>query len=263
MYPHLLQIGPLTIHSYGAMVALGFLAALFFLNRELQRQGINSDLGSALITAGMVGGLVGAKLYFVLFETPPAMTWGETLRSIFSGSGLTWHGGFIVAAGAAVWVIRRRRAPVLPVADALGIALALGYAIGRIGCQLAGDGDYGVPTDLPWAMAYPNGVVPTLERVHPTPVYETLVGLATFALLWSVRQRLRVPGLTFCLYLVLAGLARFMVEFIRLNPRVMWGLTDAQLVSLVMVVGGGVGGVFLLWRDAAVDLSVSREATHD
>ena len=263
MYPHLLEIGPLTIHSYGAMVALGFLVALRLLNLELQRQGINSDLGSALITAGMVGGLVGAKLYFVFFETPPSPTWGETLGSVFSGSGLTWHGGFIVAAAAAVWVIRRRRAPLLPVADALGIALALGYAIGRIGCQLAGDGDYGVPTDLPWGMAYPDGVVPTLDRVHPTPVYETLVGLAIFALLWSVRQRLQVPGLTFCLYLILAGLARFAVEFIRLNPRVLWGLSDAQLVSLVMVVGGGVGVALLLRRDAAVHVLLSREGGND
>jgi phosphatidylglycerol:prolipoprotein diacylglycerol transferase len=252
MYPHLFKIGPLQIHSFGAMVALAFLFALFLLNKELRRKGLDPELGSSITTAAMVGGLVGAKLYFVLFETPASMTWGETFKSIFSGSGLTFYGGFIVAAGAAIWVIRRRRMPILPVADALGIALSMGYAVGRIGCQLAGDGDYGVPTDLPWGMAYPDGVVPTLEKVHPTPVYETLMGLGICGILWTTRERILIPGLSFCLYLILTGLARFMVEFIRINSRVLWGLSDAQLISLVMMVVGGVWGVWLILQKRAV-----------
>ena len=130
-------------------------------------------------------------------------------------------------------------------ADAVGIGLAIGYAIGRIGCQLAGDGDYGVPTDLPWGMAYPEGVVPTLEIVHPAPVYETLMGLATFGVLWSTRMRLAVPGTLFSLYLVLSGVARFAVEFIRLNPVVAWGLTGAQLISLALVAVGIAGLIYL------------------
>jgi phosphatidylglycerol:prolipoprotein diacylglycerol transferase len=234
------------------MVALGFLAALFLLNKELRRKGLDPELGSSLVTAAMVGGLVGAKLYFVLFETPASTNWEETFGNLFSGSGLTWYGGFMVAAGAAVWVIKRRRAPILPVADALGIALSMGYAIGRIGCQLAGDGDYGVPTDLPWGMAYPDGVVPTLEKVHPAPVYETLMGLGIGGILWATRERIWIPGLSFCLYLALTGLARFLVEFIRLNPRVLWGLSDAQLISLVMVVVGLVWGFKLLGGKSAV-----------
>jgi phosphatidylglycerol---prolipoprotein diacylglyceryl transferase len=248
MHPYLLKLGPFTIASFGLMVALGFLTALYFLKRELSRQGLDPELGSSIITAGMVGGLAGAKLYYVLFETPPGMTWGETFRVVFSGAGLTWYGGFIVAAAAIVWLIRRWQAPLLRVADAAGIALAIGYAIGRIGCQLAGDGDYGVPTDLPWGMAYPDGVVPTLEKVHPTPVYETLSNLGIFALLWSTRRRLRTPGLSFCLYLVATGLARFLVEFIRLNPRVLWGLSDAQLISLGMMATGLGLGAWLLRR---------------
>ena len=248
MCPYLLEIGPLKIASFGTMVALAFLTALFFINRELRRKGINSDLGSSIITAGLVGGLVGSKLYFVLFETPSGMSWGETFGAIFSGSGLTFYGGFVVAAGTITWVIRRHRAPFLPVADAVGIGLAIGYAIGRIGCQLAGDGDYGIPTDLPWGMAYPDGVVPTLEKVHPTPVYETLMGLGIFGVLWSTRQRLQIPGLSFCLYLVLSGLARFAVEFIRLNPRVLWGLSDAQLISLAAIAVGVGWGALLRAR---------------
>ncbi|MBT4499886.1 MAG: prolipoprotein diacylglyceryl transferase [Gemmatimonadetes bacterium] len=251
MCPYVLELGPITIASFGLMVAFGFLSALFFLKKELERKGIDPELGSSLITTAMIGGLVGSKLYFVIFETPPGMTWGDTFGAIFSGAGLTWYGGFVVAAAAIVWMIKRSGAPVLQVADAAGICLAIGYAVGRIGCQLAGDGDYGIPTDLPWAMAYPDGVVPTFEKVHPTPVYETLSHLGIFGLLWATRLRLQTPGLSFCLYLVLAGTARFLVEFIRINQKVLWGLSDAQLLSVVMIVVGLVWGGRLLKQEVA------------
>ena len=250
MYPVLLEFGPITIHSFGAMVALAFLAGLYVIKKELQRRGIDPELGSSVVTAAMVGGLVGAKFYFVLFETPEGLGGWELLRSLFSGSGLTFYGGFIVSAAAVVWVIRRRQVPVLPVADAIGIGAALGYALGRIGCQLAGDGDYGVPTELPWGMAYPDGVVPTLEIVHPTPVYETLAGLAICSILWFGRTRIETPGVLLCIYLVLSGAARFAVEFIRINQKVLWGLSDAQLISLVMIAVGLVLGYRLLDRAA-------------
>ena len=250
MYPVLLEFGPITIHSFGAMVALAFLAGLYVIKKELQRRGIDPELGSSVVTAAMVGGLVGAKLYFVLFETPEGLGGWELLRSLFSGSGLTFYGGFIVSAAAVVWVIRRRQVPVLPVADAIGIGAALGYALGRIGCQLAGEGDYGVPTELPWGMAYPDGVVPTLEIVHPTPVYETLAGLAICSILWFGRPRIETPGVLLCIYLVLSGAARFAVEFIRINQKVLWGLSDAQLISLVMIAVGLLLGYWLLDRAA-------------
>ncbi len=247
MYPYLLKIGPITIASFGVMVALGFLAALQVLTRELQRRQVEdgAELASSIITTSMIGGLIGSKLYFVLFETPSSLEWGELFDVIFSGYGLTWYGGFIVATSTVVWQLHRRSAPVLEVADAAAIALALGYAIGRMGCQLAGDGDYGVPTDLPWAMAYPNGVVPTLEKVHPAPVYETVAHLSIFALLWRMRTRWTRPGQSACIYLVLAGLARFGVEAIRINPRVLWGFSEAQLISLAMIAAGCAWGMWM------------------
>lgn len=237
MYPFLFEIGSFRLPTFGLMVASGFLAALWVLQRELPRKGFDEELGSSIITAGMIGGLIGAKLYFVLFEMPDA-TWAETFAALFSGSGLTWYGGVVVAAIAIYVMLQKRGVPFLPVADACGMAMAVGYAIGRIGCQLAGDGDYGVPTDLPWGMAYPDGVVPTLERVHPAPVYETLLGLAIFAILWRLRLRITTAGKLFSLYLVLAGTARFGVEIIRLNAHVLWGLSAAQLISLAMIAGG-------------------------
>ena len=246
MYPYLLEIGPLTIASFGTMVAIGFLTAMLILKKDFARKGIDPEMGSSLITAAMVGGLVGAKLYFVVFELPPTQTWGELARGIFSGSGLTWYGGFIVATGAVIWTIRRNGVPLWSAADSIGMALAAGYAIGRIGCQLAGDGDYGVPTDLPWAMAYPDGVVPTFEKVHPAPVYETLMGGGIFALLWGLRARPWPTGLSFCFYLMLSGVARFAVEIIRINPKVLAGLSGAQLISLALVAIGIFGAVRLL-----------------
>ena len=245
MYPYWLEIGGFKLPTFGPMVVLGFLAGHFFIQKELRRKGLDPELASSILTAGILAGLAGAKLYFILFELPPGVTWTESLGAVFSGSGLTWHGGMFLATAAVVWLVRRRGAPLPEVADAVGIGLAIGYAIGRIGCQLAGDGDYGVPTDLPWGMAYPEGVVPTLEIVHPAPVYETLMGLAIFGVLWSTRMRLAVPGTSFCLYLVLSGVARFAVEFIRLNPVVAWGLTGAQLISLALVAVGIAGLIYL------------------
>jgi phosphatidylglycerol---prolipoprotein diacylglyceryl transferase len=246
VYPYLLEIGPLTIASFGTMVAIGFLTALLIIKKDFARKGLDPEVGSSLITAAMVGGLVGAKLYFVVFEMPPTSSWSQLAAGIFSGSGLTWYGGFIVAFASVVWTIRRHGVPLWSAADSCGMALAAGYAIGRIGCQLAGDGDYGMPTDLPWAMAYPDGVVPTLEKVHPAPVYETLLGGGIFALLWAMRRRPWPVGLIFSLYLVLSGAARFSVEIIRINPKVVAGLSGAQVISLVLITLGLIGAARLI-----------------
>jgi phosphatidylglycerol:prolipoprotein diacylglycerol transferase len=121
--------------------------------------------------------------------------------------------------------------------DVAAPALALGYAIGRVGCQLSGDGDYGRATDMPWGMAYPEGTVRTLEEVHPTPVFETLaMGLVALAL-WNLRDRVR-PGGLIALYLVLAGAERLLIEFIRRNDDFVLGLTEAQVISSLMILGG-------------------------
>jgi phosphatidylglycerol---prolipoprotein diacylglyceryl transferase len=253
--PYIVEIGPLKIASYGTMVALAFLAGFHVLKKELERKGMGEELASSLVTAELIGGLVGAKLYFVLFEIPPNQTWGEIFRILFSGSGLVWYGGVGLATLSGIWVVRRHRVSLVMVLDATAPALAVGYAIGRIGCQLAGDGCYGIPTDLPWGMAYPQGVVPTLEKVHPTPVYETLTGLMIFGLLWGMRKRFPQPGFAFCLYLVLAGLVRFLVEFVRCNPELLWGLSDDQLISLGMMGMGLIWGGRLLAKSPSENVS--------
>jgi phosphatidylglycerol:prolipoprotein diacylglycerol transferase len=231
-----IHLGPITLQTFGIMFALGFVGAGLLVARRLQELGKPVDWAYELVFAALVGGIVGSRLDYVI-ENYDAVS-GDLVGNLFSGSGLVWYGGAIGGAiGVVLWA-RWRRMLNLTLLDICAPGLAIGYAIGRIGCQLSGDGDYGIPWDGPWAMAYPDGTVPTTATVHPTPIYETLaMGLATYVL-WHLRARFR-PGLLFALYLVLAGAERFLVEFIRRNDDVALGLTQAQLLSVAMMIAGG------------------------
>jgi phosphatidylglycerol---prolipoprotein diacylglyceryl transferase len=231
-----LEIGPLTLQTFGICFALGFLAAGIVLSRLLQELGRPADWAYEIIFAGLVGGLVGSRLDYLLQNWDDVSD--DVLGSLFSGSGLVWIGGFAGGAlGVLLWAWYRGFLT-LTLLDVASVPLALGYAIGRIGCQLSGDGDYGKESDLPWAMAYPDGTEPTSDQVHPTPIYETLAMGGVALLLWQLRDRFR-PGTIFALYLVLSGLERLLIEFIRLNDDVFAGLTLAQLLSVAMIAAGG------------------------
>ena len=220
----------ISIKTFGVMFALGFLAAGLVLGRRIRELGKPMDWTYEIVFSSLVGGVVGAKVYYVVEH-------GD-LGSLFSGTGLVWYGGVIGGAAAVLGWAWWRKMLNLQLLDICCIPLALGYAIGRIGCQVSGDGDYGISSGLPWAMAYPHGTVKTLQEVHPTPIYETLaVGLIALAL-WRLRDRFR-PGVLFSLYLVLTGTERLLVELIRRNDSVVAGLTLPQLVSLAMIAGGG------------------------
>ena len=199
----------------------------------------------------LIGGLGGARGYYLLQKGGSV-----SLGDVFSGSGLIWYGGLLGGVVAVVLWARRRGWLGLELLDLAAPCLALGYAIGRIGCQVSGDGDYGKAWDGPWAMGYPHGTVPTGpgETVHPTPIYETIVmGLVAWVL-WQLRDRVR-PGALFALYLVFAGVERFLVEFIRRNADVALGLTAAQLESLVMVVAGVIWLALLVRRFGSIWLA--------
>ncbi len=232
-----IQLGPVELQTFGICFALGFIVAAWVVARRLRELGRPPDWSYEMIFAGLLGGLVGSRLDFLI------QNWDEVsddvFGNVFSGSGLVWFGGLVGgAAGVLIWAWRRGWLG-LELLDVASVPLALGYAIGRIGCQLSGDGDYGVESDLPWAMAYPDGTVPTTEEVHPTPVYEMLAMGLVALVLWRLRDRVR-PGLLFALYLVLAGLERLLVEFVRRNDEVLAGLTLAQVVSIVMIAAGTV-----------------------
>ncbi len=245
MRPVLFHIGELAVPSFWAAAFAGFLVAFLLLRNDVARRGFDVDLAYDLTLYAYVGGWVGARLF--LIPTGWEYFTADPISFLLSSSGWVWYGGLIGGAGACWWLARRRRLSLLVLADIAAPALAMGLAIGRIGCQLSGDGDYGVPTDLPWAMSYPGGVVPTTERVHPAPVYEMLACFAIFTYLWRRRRRNPPTGDLFGRYLVLSATVRFLIEFVRRNPAWLGGLTTAQWLS----VGVAVLGIILLQRTAA------------
>jgi phosphatidylglycerol:prolipoprotein diacylglycerol transferase len=231
VYPEI-QLGPVTLQTFGLMFALGFLAAGALVAKRLKEIGKPPDWAYEIGFAALIGGVVGSRLYFVVENWDSVKD--DLLGNLFSGSGLVWYGGALGGALAVLLWAWYRGFLGLALLDLAAPALALGYAIGRVGCQLSGDGDYGRPWDGPWAMAYPDGTVPTDATVHPTPIYETLaMGLGAW-ILWQLRDRFRA-GVLFALYLLYAGAERFLIEFVRRNEDALIGLTAAQLESLAMM----------------------------
>jgi phosphatidylglycerol:prolipoprotein diacylglycerol transferase len=234
MYPTLFRIGSFEVTTFGLLVALAALAGIEIFRREVARSRLPPDAVDAAL-AGVIGGMAGAKLLWALEFRGE----GPFLSLLLSRGGLSWFGGFIGGVGTGLWMLRRRGIPILSALSAAAPALAAGHAIGRVGCFLVGD-DYGRPTDLPWGVAFPRGLPPTTVPVHPTQLYEAaaLVPIAWALVRW---RRNGVPdAVVFGRYLVLAGSLRFVIEFIRVNLRVLGPFTVAQIISLV-IVGAGAG----------------------
>jgi phosphatidylglycerol:prolipoprotein diacylglycerol transferase len=232
MYPVLFSVGGFEITSFGVLVAVAALVGISMFRRELARSGLPEDAVDGGII-GVLGGLAGAKLLWV------AEHMGEEPFSglLFSRGGLSWFGGLVGGVGSALLYFVVKGYPLVRTISAASPALAAGHAIGRVGCFLVGD-DYGRPTDLPWGVAFPLGLPPTVERVHPTQLYEAmfLVPLTVILIRWrraGVRDRVVLGR-----YLALAGGARFLIEFIRVNERVLGGLTVAHWAALVMILAG-------------------------
>lgn len=243
MKPVLIDLGGIELQSYGVSKALAALVAGWLLQRELVRRGRDPEPAFSLAVAALIGGFVGAKLYYL---AEAAARGGITLHDL-GGSGFTWFGGMIGGALAVVLVARRHGIALGAMAGMAAIPLAVAYGIGRLGCLLAGDGTYGTPTDLPWGMAFPDGTMPTSEQVHPAPLYEALAVFAIAGVLWVMRDRLS-PVALFGLFSVLFGAERLLVEFVRLNDEVVAGLTAPQLWSAALM---GLG-IALLVRERPV-----------
>src|SRR5258708_10110346 len=190
-----LNVGPLSLPPFGLMVAAGLLAASYVLQADFRRRGIHTDAVLIIGIAGLAG-IVGARLYHVLES--PAEFFANPWPLIFSRFGFAWFGGFLGGFAALLILGRREKIPTLTFLDACSPAACLGYAIGPICCLLSGDGDYGIPTTLPWGLSFPNGVVPTTDRVHPTPLYEFVVWMFLAYVLWrigaSALQRKKTGG---------------------------------------------------------------------
>lgn len=250
MYPTLIEIGGFHIATYGVVVALAFMVAGWIAARGFAERGIDPDEAWNLLWYALVGGLVGAKLYYVALHGPQAL---------LSRAGMVWYGGLIGGGLAIAWGIRRRALPFRRVLDAVAPGLAVGHAMGHVACFFSGD-SYGVPSELPWAVAFPRGASPStagnlrdafgvdvpasipdgaLLTVHPTMLYSTVVLLIVAAFLWWYRSRSGAAGRLFGLYLGLAGAERFLVEFLRAkDDRLLWGVTTAQIIAIVLLATG-------------------------
>ncbi len=238
MYPELFRIGDFVISSFGVMVAIAFLAAYWVSSLEFNRKGLDEKLLGNIFVAAMVGGIVGAKILYLFENVPVSEVMRNPFSHLFSRGGLTFYGGFFGGAILVCIVTLRSKTSLWTVMDCLAPSIALGHSIGRIGCLLVGD-DYGVPSDVPWAMAFPNGLPPTTERVHPTQIYEAILLGIVFFILWKVRKRNMPDGWLFSLCLILAGIERFLVEFIRATtPSPIPGLSLAQLIALGLIIVG-------------------------
>jgi phosphatidylglycerol:prolipoprotein diacylglycerol transferase len=250
MYPTLFRIGSFEITTFGLMMFFAFIAAGWVLAREMKRYGYDDDFASSLTMAAAVGGLLGGKVYYaILFRD-----WS----SLVERAGLVWYGGLFGGFLVCSWIVIRRKADYLKIADAAAPALSIGYAIGRIGCFLVGD-DYGRPTNAWFGIAFPKGAPPTtanslrefgvpvdpaippdaILRVHPTQLYESAAALVMFAILFRLNRRPHRKGRAWALFLILLGIERFFVEFVRAkDDRFLGPFTIAQLISVILIAAG-------------------------
>jgi prolipoprotein diacylglyceryl transferase len=278
MYPILFKLGPISVYSFGLMMAIAFLSANYFFSQEVKRRGENEKVVVAITMIALIGGVAGSKL-FSIFEDWDAFTHAP-IKTIISPSGLTFYGGFIVATIGILMYLRKKKISFLKFADMIAPIVFLAYGIGRIGCQLAGDGDYGIPTTQSWGMHYTLGTAkPTLvfeeyfarfpaERTawkydslkaiptsidklgqqvtrfdevvicQPTPLFETILAVLCFAVIWGMRKKLEVsPGRIFYITIILMGIERFFIEILRINP-LYFGLSMAQWISIALVLFG-------------------------
>ena len=253
VYPFTIHLGPLALTGYGLMMMVAFLMAGWAIQLDLRGRGLDEDYAADIVIAGVIGGLIGAKLWYVGLTGDPDM--------LFRRAGFVWYGGFLGAVAAILLNGWRRRVPARYTAEICAAPLALGYALGRVGCFLVND-DYGIPTSLPWGMKFPEGLPPStvgnlqqagvhfplltdpmqVVAVHPTQVYETAIMLFVFWWLWRRRDHRHGIGWLWAWYMVLAGAERFLVEFLRAkDDRLSWlaPFSLAQATSvLIMIVGG-------------------------
>lgn len=232
-----IDLGVVDLKTFGLFFALNFLAWGLVAHKRLGELGKPVDWAYEMVFVALAGGLVGSRLDYILQNYDQVKD--DVLGAAFSGGGLVWYGGVIGGTIAIVLWAYWRGFLTLALLDFSAVGLSLGYAIGRVGCQTSGDGDYGISSNLPWAMSYPDGTEPITHDVHPAPIYESLAMGLTALVLWHFRDRLR-PGVLFALWLLIAGVERLLVEFIRRNDSVLAGLTLAQLISIAMIAAGAI-----------------------
>ncbi len=260
MIPEIFSLGPIPVNSFGLMVALAIFSASILLAKSFQVNGLNPSLAEKYVLTGGIGGLIGARLWYVFVDNYSDVK-NDLFSALLSSAGFTFYGGFIISAVLLFVLILIDKIKVSAFVDSLGPALALGYAIGRLGCQLSGDGDYGIETTNIFGMSFSTGVIPTAPGVlvYPTPFYESIICILIVFLLLYVERLSKwqmAPGARFGLYLSLIALERFVVEFIRINPEVVGTFSQAQVISLAIFAFGStlivLGFIRKFWNKPAI-----------
>ena len=248
MYPVLFRIGDFPISTFGLMMATAFLVGSWITARRMKEVGLDPDLATTLLVYVMLGGILGSKLYFAV---DVSIREGRPFADLlFARDGITWYGGLILGTVIGAIGARIHRVSVVQMMNCVAPAVAVGQSIGRVGCFLVGD-DYGKASNLPWAVAFPRGAPPTDPgvRVHPTQIYEILWLLPVAFVLWKRRDR---SPFLFGEYLIANGLGRLAIETLRVNPQVLGGLTEPQIVGVLLIAGGSAAWLYFRSRTAPV-----------
>ncbi|NYF80681.1 prolipoprotein diacylglyceryl transferase [Granulicella arctica] len=253
MYPYI-NIGPVHLGTFGLLLWLAAVAATVVLHKNFLRHGVDADALN-VVAMVVVAGVIGAKVWHELQNIPDlrfamreisAPGWHQPLKVLVAflhwfQAGFAWFGGMLAGVAMLMWQGRIAKVGPIRMLDLAAPAAAIGYGVGRIGCLTSGDGDYGIPTHLPWGVHMrPDALVPTPNLVQPTPIYELLFSLALAWLLWRLGRKVRPLGWLTGLYLLLSGLGRFLVEFVRINPRIYWGMSNAQVAAIGSMVVGAI-----------------------
>ena len=240
MYPEIVRFGDFSISSFGLMIAVCFIVGYWLIMSEARRKKLDEKMISNMFLLTMIGGIVGAKVLYIFENVPLEDIMSNPMTYLLQRGGLTFYGGFIGAL-ILVWITARmNKISMWVIGDMASPALAISYSIGRVGCLLVGD-DYGVPSNLPWAMAFPKGLPPTDIPVHPTQLYEVIIMFIAFLFIWRIRTLPRVAGWLFSIYLIIAGFERFFIEFIRsTTPSPIPGLSVAQVTAIGLIIVGAV-----------------------
>ena len=289
MYPILFEFGPFVISSFGFMLVIAFLICNYLLKKDIETEGYDPLIADEITFRAAIGGIVGSKLYYLIENIPTGESINningliEIIGGIFTfiggictlsmnriaasgsqiglgiqnfGAGLVFLGGLMGGMLAVTIYIRQKKLKWLQVADWVAPLLALGHGIGRVGCFLVGD-DYGIPSKLPWAISFPNGLPPITIPVHPTQIYEMLAYFSIFAYLRYRKRYQNFPGELMFEYLFLAGFSRFMIEFIRTNPKYLMELSGAQYISIIMMLMG----MYQMWKLRQKDQAIPEKSS--
>lgn len=247
MYPVLVQVGTFELRTYGVIVVLSFLLGLWLSTREANRTGLDPALIQDFAFYALLGGIIGARIYFVIFSNPAYFL--QKPWEIVA----VWHGGIGIIGAllggllTALWYCRKKNLSFWRVADTLAPGVALGQAAGVIACLLNGD-SYGKSTDLAWAITYtdPRAMAPLNVPLHPVEIYEMAAYALVFLLVWQTRNRYKTDGFAFLTYLAGYGAARLSVEFFRGNPAIFaWGIPAAQVFGVALILAS-IAGFYLL-----------------